>query len=155
MNEKDEKNILALLNYLSKSKIEKNIIQQEFCANLLDIYLKENIDIYMFSSKKETEILINEGLLHFKNRRKKFLIRTMIFNIFTGLCVFAFVYLYLYLSLPKSIFISIIASIIEYIVKKKVNEIVFVTETKRIYAKYVDNSILGIRESEDISKLWK
>lgn len=154
MNEKEEKELLDLIQGLKNSEMNDNKIQKEFCGALLYKYIQDGVDIYEYANKEEIEKLINEGLELFLKRKRKFYLKRMFFNLFTAIACFLFSYFYLLLAVYKSLVVLIVAFLIESIIKSRVNKIVFVAESKKIYSNYVPKSLLHIRESEDNSKLW-
>lgn len=145
-----DNNILMLISGLKSAKENNNKIQIEFTSALLYKYFQEGIDFSKYIKEEE----LKEGLQYFKKRKKKFLYRAIIFSLFTGIACFAFAHFYLLLPLLKSIAFLIVGFLGDYVIKIKVNKIVFVNETKKIYSKYVDKNLLKIRESEDVSRLW-
>ncbi|WP_156299179.1 hypothetical protein [Streptobacillus canis] len=153
--EKDRENIFALLSGLKMAVENKNLVQKEFCSALLSKYLQEGVNIYEFVEKEEIEKYINEGLNLFVKRKRKYFIKKTLFNVFTGMAAAIFTYIFLGVSFAKSLAVFLGAFLIDSFIKLKVSKIVFVNEVRKEYERYVDSKLIHIRESEDVSKLWK
>lgn len=150
--------ILKLLGGLNSAVEKNNKVQQEFCGALLSKYIKEGEDVYKYVSENDREKIekyINDGLSMFSKRKIKSKIKRMVISVFTGIATYAFARWYFYLPFSRAIWFFIIGTLIDVIIKLKINQIAFVVETKRDYERFVGGNLLRIRESEDVSKLWK
>lgn len=150
--------VTKLLSGLIQGIEKNNNIQIEYCSALLKMYINEGVDIYKYCKKEDINFLkekIEYGNKLFEYRKKKDKIRRLIISIFIGISLFFFSYSYLSLSIYTSILFFIIGTFIDILLKIKINQIAFVVKTKKEYHKYVAGNLLKIRESEDISKLWK
>ena len=143
MNDEMRNNIFMLSSSLKKAIVNNNKVMREFCSALLTKYLEEGIEIYNLIPKEEFEKEIELGF------------ERLSISFFTGVACGLFAYLYLRLFIFHSLMFFIVGFLGDYFLKIKVNRIIFVGEARREYSKYVDPSILHIRESEDPSKLWK
>lgn len=155
MEEKNKENVFALLSGLKMAEINNNKVQKEFCAALLYKYQQEGINIYEHVKKEDIEESINEGVNLFVKRKRRYFIKKTLFNMFTGMAAALFTYGYLQVSLARSIVVFFFAFLIDSLIKLKVSKIVFVNEARKEYERYVDHKLVHIRESEDVSKLWK
>ncbi|CAM3239400.1 hypothetical protein STFE110948_06715 [Streptobacillus felis] len=155
MEEKNKENVFALLSGLKMAEINNNKVQKEFCAALIYKYQQEGINIYEHVKKEDIEESINEGVNLFVKRKRRYFIKKTLFNMFTGMAAALFTYGYLQVSLARSIVVFFFAFLIDSLIKLKVSKIVFVNEARKEYERYVDHKLVHIRESEDVSKLWK
>ena len=155
MNDEIRNNIFMLSSSLKKAIVNNNKVMREFCSALLTKYLEEGIEIYNLIPKEEFEKEIELGFEDFKKRKQKSYFKRLSISFFTGVACGLFAYLYLRLFIFHSLMFFIVGFLGDYFLKIKVNRIIFVGEAKREYNKYVDKSVLHIRESEDPSKLWK
>ena len=155
MNDEIRNNILMLSGCLKKSILDNNKVMREFCSALLTKYLEEGIDVYSLVPKEELESEISQGMQDFKKRKQRAYFKRLSISLFTGIACGLFAYLYLRLFIFQSLMFFIVGFLGDYFLKIKVNRIIFVGEARREYNKYVDKSVLHIRESEDPSKLWK
>ena len=155
MNDEIRNNIFMLSSSLKKAIVNNNKVMREFCSALLTKYLEEGIEIYNLIPKEEFEKEIDLGFEDFQKRKQKSYFKRLSISFFTGVACGLFAYLYLRLFIFHSLMFFIVGFLGDYFLKIKVNRIIFVGEARREYSKYVDPSILHIRESEDPSKLWK
>ncbi|WP_067322370.1 hypothetical protein [Streptobacillus felis] len=155
MEEKNKENVFALLSGLKMAEINNNKVQKEFCAALIYKYQQEGINIYEHVKKEDIEESINEGENLFVKRKRRYFIKKTLFNMFTGMAAALFTYGYLQVSLARSIVVFFFSFLIDSLIKLKVSKIVFVNEARKEYERYVDHKLVHIRESEDVSKLWK
>lgn len=155
MEERVERDLLLLFNALDKANISNNLVQKEFCGTLLNEYIKDGIDIYSLVDKTYYEPLVKEGLNLFNKRKIKFYRKKKIFTVFLALLLALFAKVYLRATLLMAIAFFVIGYILENLIKSKINNILFVSDTKKEYSIYVSKEVLYIRESEDASRLWR